>query len=206
VSSLKRQATEATILPQWMHAAYALLAIGKRHRDLRGELSRAVGPAKLSEPLRAEQSIVGWAGYLQELMEGEWIEADASAEAREARIKLAAETIVAQRERGLKEEQPGDDLSTARLAYLKCDFTDLKEDHAVLGLAVALTASLPAEQLYFPATDLALAPAFDGEAAIALARFAPPPPTQVRTVEKPGRNAPCPCGSGKKYKLCCGIN
>ena len=23
-------------------------------------------------------------------------------------------------------------------------------------------------------------------------------------VEKPGRNAPCPCGSGKKYKQCCG--
>ena len=26
-----------------------------------------------------------------------------------------------------------------------------------------------------------------------------PPPT-----EKPGRNDPCPCGSGKKYKKCCG--
>jgi uncharacterized protein YchJ len=22
--------------------------------------------------------------------------------------------------------------------------------------------------------------------------------------EKPGRNDPCPCGSGKKYKKCCG--
>lgn len=26
---------------------------------------------------------------------------------------------------------------------------------------------------------------------------------QKRTVEKIGRNAPCPCGSGKKYKKCC---
>ena len=24
--------------------------------------------------------------------------------------------------------------------------------------------------------------------------------------EKPGRNDPCPCGSGKKYKKCCGLN
>jgi SWIM/SEC-C metal-binding protein len=24
------------------------------------------------------------------------------------------------------------------------------------------------------------------------------------TEEKVGRNAPCPCGSGKKYKKCCG--
>ncbi len=27
-----------------------------------------------------------------------------------------------------------------------------------------------------------------------------------RTAEKVGRNAPCPCGSGKKYKQCCGRN
>lgn len=32
---------------------------------------------------------------------------------------------------------------------------------------------------------------------------------QIRTVIKPaktGRNDPCPCGSGKKYKKCCGAN
>jgi preprotein translocase subunit SecA len=28
----------------------------------------------------------------------------------------------------------------------------------------------------------------------------------VRKSEKIGRNDPCPCGSGKKYKFCCGIN
>jgi SEC-C motif domain protein len=25
-------------------------------------------------------------------------------------------------------------------------------------------------------------------------------------VQKTGRNDPCPCGSGKKYKKCCGVN
>jgi len=30
---------------------------------------------------------------------------------------------------------------------------------------------------------------------------APPP---LRVLPKPGRNEPCPCGSGKKYKNCCG--
>lgn len=29
--------------------------------------------------------------------------------------------------------------------------------------------------------------------------------TQVRGSAKPGRNDPCPCGSGKKYKKCCAI-
>ena len=28
--------------------------------------------------------------------------------------------------------------------------------------------------------------------------------TVVRDVPKVGRNDPCPCGSGKKYKKCCG--
>jgi len=30
-------------------------------------------------------------------------------------------------------------------------------------------------------------------------------PTKPKIIEeKVGRNAPCPCGSGKKYKKCCG--
>ena len=29
-------------------------------------------------------------------------------------------------------------------------------------------------------------------------------PPQPLTSQKIGRNAPCPCGSGKKYKKCCG--
>ena len=28
----------------------------------------------------------------------------------------------------------------------------------------------------------------------------------VHVEKKPGRNDPCPCGSGKKYKKCCGKN
>ena len=28
----------------------------------------------------------------------------------------------------------------------------------------------------------------------------------VHKVKEPGRNDPCPCGSGKKYKKCCGAN
>jgi len=31
-------------------------------------------------------------------------------------------------------------------------------------------------------------------------------PAPVRTAAAIGRNDPCPCGSGKKYKKCCGRN
>ena len=30
------------------------------------------------------------------------------------------------------------------------------------------------------------------------------PVEQAKGAEAPGRNDPCPCGSGKKYKKCCG--
>ena len=36
-------------------------------------------------------------------------------------------------------------------------------------------------------------------------KWSPAPLTSpVRTTPKVGRNDPCPCGSGKKYKKCCG--
>lgn len=31
-------------------------------------------------------------------------------------------------------------------------------------------------------------------------------PQPARRAHKTGRNDPCPCGSGKKYKACCGKN
>jgi len=31
-------------------------------------------------------------------------------------------------------------------------------------------------------------------------------PQQPARSQRPGRNDPCPCGSGKKYKRCCGAN
>ena len=37
-----------------------------------------------------------------------------------------------------------------------------------------------------------------------LAGDAPRQPRRVKASEKVGRNDPCPCGSGKKYKNCCG--
>ncbi len=32
----------------------------------------------------------------------------------------------------------------------------------------------------------------------------PPPVEPIQATEKVKRNDPCPCGSGKKYKQCCG--
>ena len=37
-----------------------------------------------------------------------------------------------------------------------------------------------------------------------LHRLEAPRPQPIRRAAEPGRNDPCPCGSGKKYKKCCG--
>ncbi len=34
----------------------------------------------------------------------------------------------------------------------------------------------------------------------------PDPVEPIHSDEGPGRNDPCPCGSGKKYKKCCALN
>ena len=47
---------------------------------------------------------------------------------------------------------------------------------------------------------LAIAGGGNGDTAVAIA----PPPPFVRAGQKVGRNDPCPCGSGKKYKHCHG--
>jgi SWIM/SEC-C metal-binding protein len=32
------------------------------------------------------------------------------------------------------------------------------------------------------------------------------PPEPAKALATPGRNEPCPCGSGRKFKKCCGTN
>ena len=44
----------------------------------------------------------------------------------------------------------------------------------------------------------------DGAWFFAASEFNPKGETMVREGEKTGRNDPCPCGSQKKYKKCCG--
>ena len=56
--------------------------------------------------------------------------------------------------------------------------------------------------IYSSATVLYCSGAFSGVFDII---SAPKPETPATPVQKVGRNEPCPCGSGKKYKNCCGV-
>ena len=71
--------------------------------------------------------------------------------------------------------------------------TDPSEAPGALAQAAAAAAGVP-----MAGAEPAAAPSGGAKAAAGTA-------TLVRSAaEKTGRNAPCPCGSGKKYKLCCG--
>ncbi|MCE2532245.1 MAG: preprotein translocase subunit SecA [Acidimicrobiia bacterium] len=71
--------------------------------------------------------------------------------------------------------------------------TDPSEAPSALAQAAAAAAGVP-----LAGAKPAAAPSTAGKPAAGTA-------TLVRSAaEKTGRNAPCPCGSGKKYKLCCG--
>ena len=52
------------------------------------------------------------------------------------------------------------------------------------------------EMMGGPARPKSRAPSFESP-------IEPPPPAPILADEKVGRNSPCPCGSGRKYKKCC---
>jgi hypothetical protein len=206
VPEARRQMAEAPTIVRWFNGAYALLAIARRHRKLRGEIERAVGPARLPADLRDNEGAVACAKVLQQMADAIWAEADADDAARTANIRRLAEALAQGVEGEASMDVRGDELSLARLASSDRHFLRFDQDVAWHAMAVALCAEVQPEELYFPAASTHLAPAFTPEAAKEYALIVPPPPEPVRAAPTPGRNDPCSCGSGRKYKRCCGTN
>jgi preprotein translocase subunit SecA len=57
-----------------------------------------------------------------------------------------------------------------------------------------------------PAAGAAVTPSEASLEATSVKAAAKTPPSPARSGPKVGRNDPCPCGSGKKHKKCCGVN
>lgn len=64
-----------------------------------------------------------------------------------------------------------------------------------------INAFLHAKEIQASQTDMSVPPQFSGPYGDSAPKQRP-----VQVAPKVGRNDPCPCGSGKKYKKCCGIN
>jgi len=192
-------------------SAWGLLCMGLRHESLRGDVMRVLRAPPRSD---ARESWVApdhtlFAQVADTVMNKE---AELRAEALDLGRGFAAVRLrdlpESSPHRATAPDQVPDDLALPALfgAWVDGHNGDRANDVTLLGVVAASRAR--AEDFYFPATvrhalgeeDLA----DTGESLVAMRKTLQGPRAPVRQEVRPGRNAPCPCGSGAKYKRCHG--
>jgi hypothetical protein len=209
---LKRSIGECQRLSDWHAPALALLAVGLRHQRLRTEIVSALGPARLPPSDREDPNAQKWAQVLQTILRGEVIDFDAPPEEQASRVRVFAGTVLAMLDPnrsstgapGNREIEPwvANPWVITHLANWPFDFFRRNDTFAMMPLATLVMANQPPEAFYFPAAEIDRALPYDPNLAVSLAWFARPG-GPVRVEPKVGRNDPCTCGSGKKFKKCC---
>ncbi len=195
-----------------LEAGYGLLAMGLRHEGLHGDALRAMRhrvAAGRSEPWATEYTALFTAVADGVERDEEKLRAEGMELGRKAMGARAAIFEAASPHRHEDPGQVSDDLAIAALSETWIDAyrADRCTDLMVMGLACAARA--PAEHFYYPARTLHGIGRFDhaaqGELLASMRRdLFGVARTVVHDQPRPGRNDPCPCGSGKKYKKCCG--
>jgi hypothetical protein len=207
--SLKRMLLDPdreTVL-HWSLPALGLMAVAMRHQRLRAEALGAISVARLPEHLREDRAGQLLVQHIHRLVSDEPLNGGRGPTERQGAARILAGSLMDELTGHARRDHADlclDELAFPRLANFPCDFVLHTEHLRTLLVGVTTLAARPAEEFYFPAAQVDEAPAFTPEAALALAEsYRPDGPVQAK--EKPGRNAPCPCGSGKKYKKCCGL-
>jgi hypothetical protein len=189
----------------------ALTTIGLRHRRLRGEVRKLL--ARRRNPLFAPGAgnslipiILPW---YERVLENDDL-------ARLGHRMLGAAMFLLGRDHPPPEDpayadklmEVPEDIALGMPALLDTRLLREHEPQVMLPLMLPWVAGADIEDLYLPAATLAgmglsFSPDFVldhlDDYATYMRRFDP-----VRRVATPGRNEPCSCGSGKKYKRCCG--
>ena len=205
----KRSLVRDVALYELFDTLLALLALGRRSRGLRAEIRKAIlaAPSRATTPealrLRAEEgdiidvSCAVTAGLL-----------DADAEDLERGLQQTGARYLAADAPTPEDPVIADIARTLPLVSCMDGITTGRHLAHTLHL-VAATAQGPPEHFYLPAAAMA---AFHRpwKPADTLALLEPIHRTirhQRRPAARPsakvGRNEPCPCGSGRKYKRCC---
>ena len=227
--AIKRGLTTATDRWAFLQAAVAAVAVGTAHRRLRAEAAAYLSPARIPTSLRsaAAEALIDVArSHLAPLADdrtavedAEYLEEDAPnpAPADDPRWRqdreLFADILVA----AVPGRSPTQ-REAARAAFvadpdqhLVPAFANSPLDVATDDFFTTLLSAMPLiararpESLYLPAADMKhFGVGFDPERMQKLALRLFPRPDTVRAAPRPGRNDPCSCGSGKKYKKCCG--
>jgi hypothetical protein len=191
----------------FLDTVFGLIAIGRRNSGLRAEIVKALhaAPATARNP-HAEKlhQLMNREVTLTCELAGQMIECDS--DELETSLLSLGRSLVGAGSQELPEELVQDVVRVAPLhAYLDGLSDGTKLVRTVLVLAA--TARDAPERFYFPqavARDWRL----KWEPKHTLALLGPRKQLQANRApakrqDVPGRNQPCPCGSGKKYKKCC---
>jgi SEC-C motif len=198
-------------------AGMALTAIGMRHRRSQGEVTKALARYRRSfETTAKPDSPDELTQELMALLEKLLADPAQQERWREIHQEDGARAFVHYTEplpegtplRCTRPEDVPDDLALPTFMHLFCELPLDSNSMALAQVMLPWLATASGPALYLPAQILDQCKSlFDAEdlarrlAKYHYTRAAAPP---VRAPSRPGRNEPCPCGSGKKYKRCCG--
>ncbi len=212
IASYKERFLKGTHSVDVRESGWGLACMALRHASLRGEALRTLqAGSRLTEPREAwveptYEFFAEVSGLLDEKEDTLWSEA----------IDLGRGFVVVRtddlpessRHRYTERAQVPDELALPGLFDAWHDAHNGERGADLMLLGVVAAARARAEDFYFPASVLhAMGPAEleeMGESMVKMRRTFVGVPQTVRTGDRPGRNDPCSCGSGKKYKKCHG--
>jgi hypothetical protein len=210
----KAEFEESRDFPVLMDSLAVLTAIGLRHRKLRAEVRKVL--ARRRNPIFAPDSPHREAKRMQKLLPLYERVMDEEDNVRELHRIIGAGMLAG----GYGSLSPDHLLRSQGMLNVREDLAfiipTLLDTHLLrdVNAQITLPALLPwvvsvdIDELYLPADLLAITDIpFRPEAVLAqlddYAELTAQSVTHVREA-RPGRNQPCSCGSGKKYKRCCG--
>jgi hypothetical protein len=210
----KHKFEECSTITTFLDSVLGLLALGLRHRRLRGEVRKVL--ARRRNPIFSPDPELPSIKFIQVLLPLYESVLDSEDALREMHRKFATEVIERIRA-GAPADHPIHAITTEDLLEDFGLVLPMLEDTRLFGewqSHVAMTFLLPwaidadIEQLYLRSEHLAwMDLGFQPERVLAhLDDHAQYTFRSIprRSEARPGRNEPCSCGSGKKYKRCCG--
>jgi hypothetical protein len=210
---------KAVSFPQVTHALVVLLSVGLAHESVREEVSEALEQnmpriEALGDDMMSagERKVWLWLhGHGRQMLAGhkhhEYIAEQRKLGAQRI-VELGAALPAGHPQRWDAPEQVPDELAMTALPSYDRSMLIGSEHRILTFFALPWVTGATADELYVPARYMeAYGGKFDADQTRDLldrhARYhwiGQP----VRAEERPGRNQPCSCGSGKKYKRCCG--
>jgi hypothetical protein len=200
-------------------AGMALTAIGMRHRRTQGEVSKTL--ARYRRSMETAEQLGPTEESTRELMlllEEQLADPALQEKLRHGQREMGARAFMRYTEhlpegtplRFTRPEDVPEDLALPALMHLH---NELPADGRSMLLALTMLpwlALATGSALYLPAQILEQCKSlFDPEGIaqrLEKYHFARAPAPPARAPPRPGRNEPCACGSGKKYKRCCGAD